>query len=174
MENEMGTLYWLTGLSGAGKTTVGKLFYEELKKQCPNSIFMDCDDMRQILSNFDYSEAGRMQAFEQNVGICEWLTSQGINVVMCGVGMRDFFREKYRARIKNYQEIYLKVSIEELIRRDSKGLYQKALEGTMKNVMGINMDYEEPTNSDVVINNEGTTSVEDAVAILVKKYIQNM
>ena len=156
MENEMGTLYWLTGLSGAGKTTVGKLFYEELKKQCPNSIFMDCDDMRQILSNY------------------EWLTSQGINVVMCGVGMRDFFREKYRARIKNYQEIYLKVSIEELIRRDSKGLYQKALEGTMKNVMGINMDYEEPTNSDVVINNEGTTSVEDAVAILVKKYIQNM
>lgn len=171
METKEGTLYWITGLSGAGKSTVGELFFAELKKKYSNSILMDGDDIRDILGNSDYSENGRNLAFKQNLGICKWLTSQGINIVMCVVGMREQYRDGYRRNIKNYQEIYLKVSMDELIRRDSKGIYKDALNNGRKNVVGINMSYDEPANAELVICNEGEITAEKAAEIMIKKYL---
>lgn len=171
MDNENGTLFWITGLSGAGKSTVGELFFAELKKRYSNSILMDGDDIRSILGNFDYSENGRNLAFKHNLGICRWLTSQGINIVMCVVGMRDQYRNEYRRNIKNYREIYLKVSMGELIRRDSKGIYQEALNQGRENVIGINMSYDEPVNAELVICNEGEITAEKAAEIMIKKYL---
>lgn len=162
-----GTVYWITGLSGAGKTTIGTLFYEYLKTKKDNVLLIDGDVLREILGNRDYSPNGRDEVTGINRRLMKMLTRQGIDVVCCVIGMYDRYREENRKNFENYYEIYLKVSIEELIRRDSKGLYKKALAGEIQNVYGIDLAYEEPKNPDLIINNEGNVSAKSALKLMI-------
>lgn len=151
-----GNLYWVTGLSGAGKTTISTLLYKYLRKKQDNIVFIDGDKIRAVYQDTDYTEKGRERISYVNMRLCKMLTDQGIDVILAVIGMRDAYREWNRKNIDNYYEIYLEVPIDELIRRDSKGLYSKALSGEIKNVYGIDMKYEEPTNPDVHIVNDSS------------------
>lgn len=160
---KQGTLYWVTGLSGAGKTTVGALLYQYLKARKENVVFLDGDTLRAVMGNFDYSERGREQMSYQNMRLFQLLTQQGIDVVSCVIGMKEKYRAWNRENIGQYREIYLKVSLNELIRRDPKGLYRKALNREIEHVYGIDLEFEEPARPDLVIENEGVTQPEDAL-----------
>ncbi len=94
------------------------------------------------------------------------LNRQGIDVVICVIAMFDECREWNRNEIPDYREIYLKVPIEELIQRDQKQLYSRALRNEIENVMGINMDFEEPKQPDVVIDNYGENSPEKVLEMI--------
>jgi len=165
-----GTLYWITGLSGAGKTTISALLYEYLRKKQNNLVFIDGDKIREVYQNTDYTEEGREKIAYTNMRLAKMLTEQGIDVILAVIGMRDVYREWNRENIDNYYEIYLEVPIEELIRRDSKGLYSKALKGLIKNVYGIDMKYEEPRTPDVHIVNDSSETQE----VVCKKRIQQL
>lgn len=163
-----GKLYWITGLSGAGKTTISGLLYNYLKKKQSNIILIDGDKIREVYQNTDYTEEGRVKISYTNMRLCKMLTDQGIDVIIAVIGMRDEYREWNRNNIENYYEIYLEVPIEELIRRDSKGLYSKALRGEIKNVYGIDMKYEEPKNPDVHILNDSSKTPEEVCSYIIK------
>ena len=97
------------------------------------------------------------------------LTDQGIDVIMSVIGMRDEYREWNRSNIERYLEIYLKVPIEELVKRDSKGLYAKALRGEALNVYGINLAFEEPKSPDLIILNDGRKPPREVLDEIIQK-----
>ena len=163
-----GTFYWISGLSGAGKTTVGKMFYDYLRSKKENVVLIDGDVLREITGDSDFSEAGRDNRVKKNARLFALLTDQGIDVVNCSIGLRNKYREWNRELITNISEIYIKVSLEELIRRDPKGLYRRALNGETSNVYGIDLPYDEPEHPAVVVMNEGETTPEDALKQIIE------
>lgn len=164
---EKGNFYWVTGLSGAGKTTVGTLLYQYLKQKKDNVVLLDGDDLRYVMGNTDFTEEGRAQTNERNARLYQLLTNQGIDVICCAIGMREAYRVRNREMITNYKEIYLKVSMDELLRRDPKGLYRRALNHETDHVYGIDIPFEEPANPSVLIENEGSMTPEEALRQIV-------
>lgn len=167
-ENRLGTVYWITGLSGAGKTTVGTKFYNYLKEKQNNTIRLDGDVMREVFRNTDYTYAGRKKLAYQYGSLCKMLSDQGIDVIICTVSMHDEIRAWNRENIKNYKEIYLEVTMEELVRRDQKGLYTNAINNKQGTVSGVTIEAELPKNPDLVIPNYGEVNPDEAFNRIVK------
>ena len=170
MNSNYGCVYWVTGLSGAGKTTVGTKLYEHLKSKKDNVIRLDGDILRAVFKNTDYTYDGRKKLGFQYGGVCKMISDQGIDVVICTIAMYDAVREWNRENIENYREIYLDVSMEELIRRDQKGIYSRALGKKESNVSGVNMQTELPKNPDLTIQNYGETNPDKALKMIIDKY----
>ena len=165
---KQGTLYFFTGLSGAGKTTIGGLFYQRLKARKNDVVLLDGDQMRYVLEDFGYSTQARIIGAKQLFQLCYLLTSQGIDVVCCSICMYHEIREWNRKRFSNYREIYMKASMETLYRRDKKGLYS----GGVKEVVGVDLPWDEPEHSDIVIQNDGYETSEAIVEYLEKKLFE--
>ena len=98
-----GTLYWITGLSGAGKTTIGNALYYELKKKQDNLIILDGDILKKLVGNsLGYSQSDRKKRAYYYSNLCKTLTDQGISVVICTIAMYDEVRDWNRANIEKY------------------------------------------------------------------------
>lgn len=164
-----GTVYFFTGLAGAGKTTIGGLFYERLKEKSPDAILIDGDQARLaaghstaagtvLLEDRYTTEARKAGAFE-SFQACKRCAEQGRDVVICSIAMYTEVRTWNRENIENYREIYLKVTRETLYRRDQKKLYSS---GT-KNVVGVDLPWDEPGHSSIVIQNDGHETPKEIV-----------
>jgi len=160
MHNQAGNVYWITGLSGAGKTTIGTMLYNHIKQKKNNVVFLDGDILREVYQNQDYSIESRKKLALQDGRLCQMLSNQGLDIVICVISMFDDVRKWNRDNLQSYKEIYLRVEIEELIRRDQKGLYSRALKNEIDNVLGINLPFEEPKHSDLIIDNFGMETPE--------------
>ncbi len=164
MEVKKGTVYFFTGLSGAGKTTIGGLFFRRLKERKQNVFLLDGDEFRKnMCSDLGYSNEDRLKAAYRGFGMSKMIADQGIDVVNCGIAMFSEIRKWNRENIGNYKEIYIKVSKETLIKRDQKGLYSAG-----KSVVGIDLPFDEPTEPDVIIENNGDEAPEVIVERLEK------
>lgn len=169
IEMQKGRLFWVTGLSGAGKTTISTLLYKYLKRKKNNIVFIDGDQIREVYQNKDYSEEGREKISFTNMRLCKMLTDQDIDVIIAVIGMRDVYREWNRKNFEKYFEIYLEVPIEILIERDSKGLYSKVLCHEIANVYGIDMPYEEPKCPDIKICNDSSKTPEEVCQMIIDR-----
>lgn len=160
----MGTVYWITGLSGAGKTTIGKLLYEKIRVEHANTVFLDGDVLRRVFGDdLGYSKEDRRKCAMRYSRLCAMLQEQGMNVICCTISMFDSIREWNREHICNYKEIYVKASMETLLARDQKGLYSGVTEEKQKEVVGVHMEIEEPKNPDLVLYNDGQMTPEELV-----------
>lgn len=152
-------IIWLCGLSGAGKTAIGREVYSRWKRLAPDTALIDGDEFREILdlhSNAqDYTPQSRRSVTKQIAAIAGWLDRQDINVVVCNISIGPDQLEENRSRFERYFEVFIDVPVEVLIERDNKGLYLQALEGEMSNVVGIDIDYPGPNRPDFVIDNRG-------------------
>lgn len=164
---EKGTVYFFTGLAGAGKTTIGGLFYRRLKARKPNVFCTDGDAMDGVVfERTGYSTAARLKDAKARFRLCRALAEQGIDVVICSISMYDEIRDWNRANIDNYKEIYIKATWETLYRRDQKKLYSS---GT-KEVVGVDLPWDEPKTPDAVVENDGQETPEVIVARLEKLF----
>ena len=146
-----GTLYFFTGLSGAGKTTIGGAFHRRRKAENNATVLLDGDSIRPVyLDSIGYSDADRLLGAKRTFRVGKMLTDQNIDVVVCSICMYTEVRDWNREHIENYREIYIKVSKETLYRRDQKGLYSS---GTQ--VVGIDLPFDEPKTPDIIIENDG-------------------
>ena len=156
-----GNIFWITGLSGAGKTSIGKLFYNKMKLEQPNTIFLDGDELRLILDiKESFSMANRLAVSYVYSSLCKFLANQKLNVVIATISMFEEVRNWNKKNISNYKEVYIKVPIDILINRDQKGLYSKAIKGEIKNVIGIDIKVDEPKNPDFVCVNDGSKTIQ--------------
>ena len=156
----MGNVYWITGLSGAGKTTIGKLLYEELRKDYANTVFFDGDILRKAFGDdLGYEREDRIKCAMRYARLCDMLERQDINVICCTISMFHCVREWNRENIRNYHEIYIKASMETLQARNQKGLYSAA----KANVVGVSIEFEEPKTPNLILQNDGEYTPEEQV-----------
>lgn len=159
---EKGSVYFFTGLSGAGKTTIGGLFYRRMKVQRPDVVLLDGDQLRPVFcEDLGYTAEDRLCAARRAFRVCKMLSDQGLDVVCCSISMYGEVRKWNRENIENYIEIYIKVTKETLIRRNQKGLYTGG-----KNVVGVDIPFDEPKTPDITIENDGAETPESIVRYL--------
>lgn len=159
-----GTLYWITGLSGAGKTTIGNRLYYEAKKDRKNVILLDGDILKSIVEDtVGYSDEDRRKRAMKYARLCKVLTDQGMIVVCCTIAMYDEVREWNRKNNKGYVEVFLNVPMEVLRARDQKGLYSKYEKGAVSNLTGADLQVELPKTPDIEIINDGSLTISECV-----------
>ncbi len=164
----MNRVYWLTGLSGAGKTTIGRLWYKKLKAAGEAVVFLDGDELRQVLGDdLGFTKADRRKSAMRNARLCALLAGQGITVVCCTISMFDSVREWNRENIPGYFEVYVKASMDTLRRRNQKGLYSK---GT-QDVAGVHFQVEEPKTPDLILENDGQRTPAEQAELLAQSII---
>lgn len=163
----MGCVYWITGLSGAGKTTIGKLLYQKVKDKEANTVFLDGDVLRKVFGDdLGYTKEDRKKCAMRYSRLCALLAVQGINVICCTISMFDSVREWNRCNIQDYREIYVKVPIHILQERNQKGLYSEVNVQNDINLVGVTYKMEEPKTPDLVLNNEGSLTPEEQIDII--------
>ena len=165
-----GVVCWITGLSGAGKTTIGRFFAEKLRLHHKNVVFLDGDILREIFGgNIGHAPEERLGLAKRYSRLCRMLADQKIIVVCATHSMFHEVRNWNRENIENYWEIYLKVPMDVLIERDQKQLYSRALRGEIEHVMGIDEELEEPENPDIVLLNDGSKTPDKIVEHLISE-----
>lgn len=153
-------VYWLTGLSGAGKTTIGRLWREELRRAGETVVFLDGDEMRSVFgAGLGFSGADRRRLAESYGRLCALLAGQGVTVVCCTISMFDSVRAWNRANIPGYYEVYIRASMETLRQRDQKGLYSQNAE----DVAGVGLQVELPSAPDLILDNNGDLTPEEQI-----------
>jgi adenylylsulfate kinase-like enzyme len=147
-------LIWITGLAGSGKTTISKEVYQILKSEECNTVHLDGDHFREITGSASgHSREDRFIVAMQIARLCQYLIAQEINVVCSTISLFKEVHTFNRIKTKSYIEVYIECPMDELIRRDQKGIYSKAIKGEMKDVVGIDIPFDEPSNCDIRINN---------------------
>ena len=164
-----GQVFWLTGLSGAGKTTLGRMLTKQLRQKNHATVLLDGDVMRDVLGASGNHQPEQRRALAGQYGaMCRMLSRQGIDVVCATISMFHEVHQWNRTHIPNYHEIYLRVPLDVLIQRDTKGLYQRALAGEADNVLGINCNFEAPQDPELIIDNDGSRPPQEVLAELLQ------
>lgn len=166
---QKGIVYWITGLAGAGKSTIGSALYYELRKEQNNIVILDGDILKQLTGG-GYSESERRARAEKYSILCKTLADQGITVIICTIAMFQSVRDWNRKHIEKYIEVFLDVPVEVLSQRDKKGLYSRQKNGVLKDVAGIDVKAELPVNPSITLKNDGSLSVPECVD-RIKNYI---
>ena len=143
--------YWITGLSGSGKTTQSKKLTNYLRKKNQPVVLLDGDILREIMKSNAYSYNDRLKLGFQYSKLCNTIVSQNINVVIAVIGLFHQLHEWNRKNIKSYKEIFLDTPIEELMKRDPKKLYKRASSKELQNLVGIDIKPEFPKSPDIHI-----------------------
>lgn len=155
----MAHVYWITGLAGSGKTTIGSALFRLIRKEKPNVVHLDGDQLRSIFGNGKgYSREERFELAMSYARLCKNLAEQDIDVVISTISLFGECHRWNRDNIPGYREIYLRVPMEILIKRDQKKIYSRAMKGETNNVIGVDIPFDEPTTPDCVIDNDGSSS----------------
>jgi adenylylsulfate kinase len=150
-----GTVVWITGLPGAGKTTLAAEVARVLRGRSAAVVRLDGDVFREVMGNdLGYSREDRLRNAWRVARMCKLLSDQGLDVVCATVSLFREIHEWNRASFARYVEVYLRVSRETLIARNQKGLIRKALAGELGELVGVDQDFDEPVAPDLVIAND--------------------
>ena len=162
-----GFVVWLTGLSGAGKSTIATLLQAELAARSRSAEVLDGDEVRTHLSKgLGFSKEDRDTNVRRIGYVARLLARNGAVAITAAISPYREVRDELRARTPNFVEVYVRCSLDELVRRDVKGLYRKALAGEIANFTGVNDPYEEPLRPEVVAETDRQTAAESVAAIL--------
>ena len=167
---ERGVTVWFTGLSGAGKTTIAERLQQELRARDRKVEIMDGDVVRTNLSKgLGFSKEDRDINIRRIGFVCRLLARNGVVAIGAAISPYREIRDEIRDESGgDFIEVYAKCSIEELTKRDVKGLYEKALSGEIKNFTGVSDPYEEPLNPEVVLDSENETEDESLAKLIAK------
>ena len=152
---------WFTGMSGAGKTTIAENTSKLLLKNNLKSLILDGDSIRRNLhKHLSFSKEDIIENNRLISELCVQNMTKFDVIIVPIISPYKISRENARKTIgDNFLEIYIKTPLNILIKRDSKGLYQKSLDGKIDNLVGFSKKniYEEPENPDLIIDTDNKT-----------------
>lgn len=164
MNGHKGRVIWLTGLSGAGKSTIANALEVALHHAGQRTYLLDGDNVRQGLNkDLGFTDAERVENIRRVAEVAKLMMDAGLVVITAFIS--PFRREREMARDLigegNFTEVYVNTPLETCEARDPKGLYKKARKGELPNLSGIGSPYEPPETPEVVV--DGTQSDLNAV-----------
>jgi len=143
-------VFWITGLSGSGKSAIGKAILPKIQKKFGNTILINGDDIRNIFNMKGYDKSYRVNIGKSYFNLCLFLLKQNYNVIFTTVGLWNDLQKYNRQKgKKKYVEIFIEADIKKLVKRKSKFFYRKKV----KNVVGLNIKPEFPKKPDIKIKN---------------------
>ncbi len=159
-----GSVYWFTGMSGVGKSTLASLFCARLKAQGGNAVYLDGDILREVFGNdLGHTNESRLKSAMRNARLCKLLSDQGVDVVCATISLFHSCQQWNRANIASYREIFIEAPIEVLKGRDPKKIYAQAASGTVGDVAGIHFEVQNPKNPELHLQNDGSRTPHDLV-----------
>jgi adenylylsulfate kinase len=166
---EEGFTIWFTGLSGAGKSTLANLLVERLEGMGRRVELLDGDEVRKNLSQgLGFSKADRDANIQRIAFVAKLLSRNGVIAITAAISPYRETRERARAEIRNFVEVYVDCPLEVCEERDVKGLYKKARTGEIAQFTGISDPYEAPENAEVVVHTD-RENVEQDVEIIISR-----
>ena len=161
---------WITGLSGAGKSTVAQLMVEKIKPQLSELILVEGDVLRQLFGQtLDYSEASRKVQIKRIQRMARFLLEQNMVVIVTALYSHPDLLRWNRENLREYFEVYIDTPLDVVIERDVKGIYAKAEVGDLENVVGLDIPWYAPRTPDIHIMGADGSSPEDFVNLIVDK-----
>jgi adenylyl-sulfate kinase len=159
-----GLCFWLTGLSGSGKSTVGRLAAGELRDRGHRVEVLDGDDVRQNLcAGLGFSREDRDVNVRRIAWVADLLSRNGVVTFVAAVSPYRQTRDEARSRMgSRFVEVHVRATVEECERRDVKGLYERARAGKIQAFTGVSDPYEEPRAAEIVLETESESAQESA------------
>jgi adenylylsulfate kinase len=162
---------WLMGISGAGKTTIGRRIQAWLEEQHIQNYLLDSDEIRSLFDHdLGYERADREMNVKRVIMAAYVLDRCDICTIVCNIAPFEHLRAMARRKIKGYHEVYLKRELQDAKQSDVKGVY-----GNPENqgkLIGVDIAFEEPASSDLILDT-GTLSVEETF-LEVLEYLKRM
>lgn len=163
--NSKGTLFWITGLSGSGKTTIAKKIRNKIEEKYGPTICMSGDQIRKILNIKGYKKNERLRIGKKYINLLNLIINQKINIIFAVVGLFHELHELNRKKFVNYVEIYIKSDFKKIKSKRKKIFYRKKV----LNVWGQDLKPEFPTKPDIIINNTFNRSIDRLSSELLNK-----
>ena len=162
-------IIWFKGISGVGKSTLGKFFYKLKKKKIKNLVYLDGDIFRKLFENdLGYKLKDRNINARRICSFVKFLQSQKINVVVAA----NLTSKKYQVWAKknfyNYISVHIDTEFIHLFNRDKKNIYN-----SKKNIVGLNIKYDKPENSNIYIKNNSSKKKFLSNILVINNYIKN-
>ena len=161
-----GIVFWITGLSGSGKTQIGKKIKKHIIKNYGPTILFSGDDIRNIFNLKKYTFDARMNVVLQYGKLCKNLVNQNINVIFCVVGLMNKVRDWNKNNIPNYLEIYIKSDINIVRKKSNKLIYKKK---HIQEVVGLDIKPQFPKNPHIIIENNFDKNLDEKCKELISK-----
>lgn len=162
-----GFVLWLTGLSGAGKSTIARLLEPELRRRGRRVELLDGDEVRTHLSKgLGFSREDRDTNVKRIAYVAGLLARHGVVAVAAVISPYRDARDWARRRTERFVEVFVKCPLDVCAARDVKGLYARALTGEIPNFTGVSDPYEEPDDPDIVVDTSEQSPEQSAQTIL--------
>jgi adenylyl-sulfate kinase len=162
-----GFVLWMTGLSGAGKTTIAMILMDELNKRGVKAERLDGDVVRESLTrDLGFTKEDRDKNIERVTFVAKLLSRNGVGCVCSFISPYQSVRDRVRENTTNFLELFIDAPLDVVIERDVKGLYKKALNGEIPNFTGISDPFEAPLNPDIHVRTDQQTPEESAQYIM--------
>lgn len=154
--SQKGHVYWLTGLSGSGKSTIANEVEKKLFEMGHITTILDGDSVRSNLcKDLSFSQSDRQENIRRIAEVAKLFADNAIITLCCFIAPLNEQRELINNILgDNVSWIYIKTSLSECEKRDPKGLYKKARAGKIKDFTGIDSSYDEPKNPDLILDTE--------------------
>ena len=168
LQNDMGFTLWFTGLPGAGKSTLAKAVRDELVERGCRVEILDGDEVRTSLSKgLGFSKEDRDTNIRRIGLVARLLSRNGVVAIAAAISpYREVRDEARRAHEAAFVEVFVDCPLEELVRRDTKGIYTKALRGEIQHFTGVSDPYESPLSPDIHIRSDVETVAESRARIV--------
>ena len=154
---------WITGLSGAGKTSLVQAIASQVKRGIRELVLLDGDAIRQLFGNdLDYRESSRVIQIKRIQQIAKFLSDQGLVVMVAALYSHPDLLRWNRENFEDYFEVYIQASMALVGARDSKGLYARANRHETEDVVGVDIPWHPPARPDLVIDADSGESVDVA------------